>query len=104
MYPGEKKRTTTVIWKNGWDPIHCPSEFVTTYSNEINHVKKKIVQMIRFLSKLVDNEKNMVDIAKISMNFHFSRIHEIFLNKYLRVNSAVNLRAISKFNFFSAPG
>ena len=46
----------------------------------------------------------MADIAKISMNFYFSRIHEIFLNKYLRVNSDVNLRAISKFNCFSAPG
>ena len=43
----------------------------------------------------------MVDIAKISMNFYFSRIHEIFLNKYLQVNSDANLRAISKINFLA---
>jgi len=39
---------------------------LTPYSNETNHVKKKIGEMTLSLSKLVDNGKNMVDIAKNS--------------------------------------
>jgi len=47
------------------------AEFVTTYSNETNHVKEKIEYLLWFLSKLVDNRKNMVDIAKNSMGHVF---------------------------------
>jgi hypothetical protein len=36
----------------------------TPYSNETNHVKEKIDEMMLSLSKLVDNWKNMVDIAR----------------------------------------
>jgi hypothetical protein len=35
----------------------------TPYSNETNTVKEKIDQLKPSLSKLVDNRKNMVDIA-----------------------------------------
>jgi hypothetical protein len=35
----------------------------TPYSNETNPVKEKIDQLKPSLSKLVDNRKNMVDIA-----------------------------------------
>jgi len=67
-------------------PLHCVAEFVTTYSNETNHVKEKIEYLLWFLSKLVDNRKNMVDIAKNSMgHVFFNRVRRLSIQVYKQI-------------------
>ena len=74
----------------GYFHHHSARRMVTTYSNETNHVKEKIELMIRFISKLIDNRKNMVDIAKNPIgHYFFDRAKRLRIKIYKQIQLSI---------------